>query len=141
MKHLLGSLILFLSLNLYAATPKEEMTTLMNQSAKTWNQGDLKGFVNIYKNSEDTLYISTRIVKGYANISKRFIEKYSNHPLGKLDFTIDDVNALSDQYRFVIGTFHLARKGMPDANGVFSLLFEKVDDQWKIVTDHTSKSK
>src|SRR5260221_4072313 len=120
MKYVLGYLILFFSLNAYAITVEDEMYAVMDQLTNTWNRGDLKTFLNIYKKSDDTRYISTTIIKGYSNISKRYFEKYSNHQkMGKLDFTIDDIKKLSNQYSFVIGKYHLARKNLPDANGAF----------------------
>ncbi len=139
MKYVLSYLILFFSFNVYAITVEAEMHAVMDQSANTWNRGDLNTFLIIYKKSDDTRYISTNIITGYENISKRYFETYSNHQkMGKLAFTIDDVKKLSDQYRFVIGKYHLARNNLPDANGVFTLLFEKVGNDWKVIVDHTS---
>lgn len=139
MKYVLGYLILFFSFNAYAITVKDKMYAVMDQLANTWNHGDLKTFLNIYKKSDDTCYLSTNIIKGYGNISKRYFEKYSNQQkMGKLDFTIDDIKKLSNQYSFVIGKYHLVRKNLPDANGVFTLLFEKIGSDWKIIVDHTS---
>ena len=52
MKHILGYLILFFSFNAYAITVENEIHAVMDQSAKTWNHGDLETFLNIYKKSD-----------------------------------------------------------------------------------------
>lgn len=139
MKHAIGLLILFISFNAQAISIKNEMYTIMNQSAATWNRGDLNAFLTIYKKSDETRYISNDIIKGYSNISKHYLEKYSDREImGKLDFKIDSIKALSRHYTFVIGKWHLVRSNSPDANGIFTLLFEKVGSDWKIIVDHSS---
>ena len=43
-------------------------------------------------------------------------------------------------YAMVIGRFHLARKREAggEASGIFTLLFHKTGQGWKIILDHTS---
>jgi ketosteroid isomerase-like protein len=47
---------------------------------------------------------------------------------------------LGANYAVVTGKFHLARTvaGGGDAQGIFSLVWEKTAEGWKIILDHTS---
>lgn len=141
MKYVIGCFILFISLTTYATTANNELKAALNQSANAWNRGDINAFMQAYKNANDTRYVSTNIISGYSNIRRHYIEKYADsQAMGKLDFKIDDIKALSTQYALVIGKWHLMRVNLPDVSGVFTLLFEKVNNDWKIVVDHTSSN-
>ncbi len=139
MKQILACFMLFFSLSVYAATTQNELITVMNGIENTWNRGDLNSFLTSYKNSDNTRYISTTIINGYPNIAKRYVEKYgSQQKMGKLKFDIVEVKELSNQYALVIGKYDLTRTNLPNAHGVFTLLFQKVGREWKIIVDHTS---
>jgi ketosteroid isomerase-like protein len=47
---------------------------------------------------------------------------------------------LGKDYAAVTGKFHLARTegGGGEASGIFSLIFEREPDGWRIILDHTS---
>ncbi len=57
--------------------------------------------------------------------------------MGKLTFTLIRVKQLSDQYVSVIGKWHLQRNA-GNLEVHFSLLFQKINNRWVIITDHTS---
>ncbi|MGI8597935.1 MAG: DUF4440 domain-containing protein, partial [Chitinophagaceae bacterium] len=57
--------------------------------------------------------------------------------MGKLSFDIIKVDKLSSKYYSVIGKWMLVRS-IGDVSGHFSLLFKKINGQWKIVSDHSS---
>jgi ketosteroid isomerase-like protein len=47
---------------------------------------------------------------------------------------------LGPEYAIATGRYHLARSaaGGGDATGIFSLVWQKSADGWKIILDHTS---
>ena len=58
--------------------------------------------------------------------------------MGKLEFSDLRIEPLGSDAAFVRGAWHLT---MPDGNmphGLFTLIFKKFSDGWKIVHDHTS---
>jgi ketosteroid isomerase-like protein len=60
--------------------------------------------------------------------------------MGQLTFSDLEVRPLDARFAVVTGHFHLARtaSGGGDAQGIFSLIFEKTAEGWKIIVDHTS---
>jgi ketosteroid isomerase-like protein len=66
--------------------------------------------------------------------------------MGRLTYSELDVRLLPDahgevRYAAMTGRFHLDRTARGEAgqdDGVFSLLWEKTADGWKIILDHTS---
>jgi ketosteroid isomerase-like protein len=108
---------------------------------KAWNSGDLEGYVKGYKDSADTLFIGRQISKGYAQILDDYKHNYSTRAaMGTLAFSELEVHPLSDTFAVCLGKYHLDRpkKDGGQADGIFSLVFEKTDDGWKIVLDHTT---
>jgi ketosteroid isomerase-like protein len=108
---------------------------------KAWNAGDLVGYSKGYKDSPDTLFIGRQISKGYAEILAEYKHDYPTaSSMGTLGFSELEVHPLSDTFAVCLGKYHLDRskkEGGP-ADGLFSLIFEKTDQGWKIVVDHTT---
>ena len=60
--------------------------------------------------------------------------------MGFLEFSELDVRILSKNYALVFGRWKLTKKeGNP--SGLFTLLFERRGDTWRIVHDHSSSAK
>jgi ketosteroid isomerase-like protein len=57
--------------------------------------------------------------------------------MGKLRFEILRVNPISADAAFLTGKFFLKRT-IGDLDGIFTLVFRKIDGQWLCVYDHTS---
>lgn len=121
------------------ADPTTDIENALESSRIFWNRGDLTDFIKIYKNANDTLYISSSIIKGYENIRKRYVTVYPTaKKMGHLSYTIMDIKPLSNTHAIAVGKWRLVRKNLPAIGGVFSLVFENTKVGWKIVIDHTS---
>jgi ketosteroid isomerase-like protein len=59
--------------------------------------------------------------------------------MGVLTFSDLEVNVLAEDAAVVFGKWELERRG-EDPWGLFTLLFKKTDDGWRIVHDHTSSA-
>jgi uncharacterized protein (TIGR02246 family) len=108
---------------------------------KAWNAGDLEGYIKGYKDSPDTLFVGRQVSKGYAQILDDYKHNYPTRAsMGTLTFSELEVHPLSDTFAVCLGKYHLDRskKEGGAADGMFSLVFEKTDDGWKIVLDHTT---
>jgi uncharacterized protein (TIGR02246 family) len=106
-----------------------------------WNHGDIDTFMHGYKNSPDTTFIGKTVAYGYQPILERYKKSFATRDaMGTLDFSDLTVRALGRNYAVVTGKFHLARApgGGGDASGVFSLIFEREPDGWRIILDHTT---
>jgi uncharacterized protein (TIGR02246 family) len=132
----------------YAATDEAAAIrrVLMTQQ-EAWNRGDVVDFMRGYKDSPDTTFIGSKIRKGYQPILESYKTNYaSKEQMGTLTFSDIDVRLLpcrdgQVQYAAVTGRFHLDRTSHGQAakdDGIFSLVWEKTHDGWKVILDHSS---
>ena len=106
-----------------------------------WNRGDIDTFMHGYKESPDTTFIGKTVEHGYAPILERYKSHYATRDaMGQLDFSNLNVKMLGQKYAVVTGNFHLARTTAAggDVSGIFSLIFEREPEGWRIILDHTS---
>lgn len=85
--------------------------------------------------------------KGYRTILAGYRQHYANAAqMGRLTYSDLDVRLLPGahgevRYAAVTGRFHLQRSEhgqAPQDDGIYSLLWEKTAQGWKIILDHTS---
>jgi ketosteroid isomerase-like protein len=113
---------------------------LLAQEA-AWNRGDIAGFAGGYKDSPDTLFITHQISRGFAGLLDQYKRDYPTRAaMGNLTFSELEVHTLDENFAVAIGKYHLDRgkKEGGNAEGLFSLVFEKTANGWKIVIDHTT---
>ena len=120
----------------------------MSEQQDAWNRGDVTGFMKGYEDSPDTTFVGTSSVgKGFQPILENYKKSYANSAqMGTLTFSHLDVRLLPGscgavEYAVVTGNFHLDRtqKGAAKKDdGIFSLVWHKGPQGWKIVLDHTS---
>lgn len=141
----------FLIITLLAScTTHRDLTSVEIQSAKTaiqvvmqaqedaWNQGDIDAFMEGYWKSEKLSFtgakgITYNWVQVLANYKKSYPDKAT---MGRLQFDIKELNALSHDTFHMIGIYTLYRES-DTPTGYFTLIWKKVDGQWVIISDHT----
>jgi uncharacterized protein (TIGR02246 family) len=115
--------------------------------ADAWNHADIPTFMQTYENSPETTFIGAKLRKGYQPILERYKEAYTTkEQMGALTFSDLDVRLLpsscgSTDLAIVTGKFHLERSQKGEAkkdDGIFSLVWRKGPQGWKIILDHTS---
>jgi uncharacterized protein (TIGR02246 family) len=130
------------------ANPDEAaIRAVMSEQQDAWNRGDVTGFMKGYEDSPDTTFVDTASVrKGFQPILENYRKSYANSAqMGTLTFSRLDVRLLPGscgtvEYAVVTGNFHLDRtqKGAATKDdGIFSLVWHKGPQGWKIVVDHT----
>jgi hypothetical protein len=128
------------SFALSAPSPDETIIRQMlaDQTA-AWNKGDLTDFMKGYWHSDSLVFIGqSGVTYGYTNALNNYKKNYSTPgKMGTLFFTLLKVQRLSAEHYFVIGKWFLKRRA-GDVGGVYTLLFQKIDGHWWIITDHSS---
>jgi hypothetical protein len=78
--------------------------------------------------------------RGYAEILAGYKKKYSSREkMGTLTFSDIDARMLCPTNAVVTGRYKLTfSKGTAPQSGIFSLVWAKKPEDWKIVLDHTS---
>ena len=113
----------------------------MQDSAVAWSKGDLDGFMSGYENSADTTYVTgSKVVIGYDAIRAMYRARFgAGRDMGLLSMTMSSVRSLGADYAIGLGRYALRRPGLTQPlSGVYTLVFHRTDQGWKIVSDHTS---
>ena len=144
--HFFIALFLF-SLNSYSQNPislKDSLgiMNVMSLQQDAWNNGDIDSFMQGYLKSEELVFSGkSGPIYGWENTRKRYYSSYPNTQImGKLNFTVKKIRSISLNSAYLIGEYYLKRS-TADGYGHFTLLWKKVDDNWLIVSDHTSAVK
>jgi uncharacterized protein (TIGR02246 family) len=139
------ALALFLALTpliVHAGTQDESaIRGVLNAQVEAWNRGDVVAFMQAYNNSPETTFVGKTVQHGFANILARYQKNFAGkEQMGQLGFDDLEVHPLDARFAAVTGRYHLTRSAAAggDAQGIFSLIFEKTSAGWKIILDHTS---
>ena len=104
-----------------------------------WNRGDVDAFlVGYWQSPELTFSGSNGVSRGWDGVLARYKKNYPNREaMGELSFSDLEFRFLGTDAALVLGKWHLKRE-MGDIGGVFSLVWQKFPEGWKIIHDHTS---
>jgi ketosteroid isomerase-like protein len=124
------------------AQPSKDETAIrqiMAAQVDAWNKGNIDAFMKGYWNNDSLVFIGKSGPSyGYHQALANYKKNYTGpDQMGKLFFDLLKVKRLSVDYYFVIGKWFLKRKA-GDIGGIYTLLFRKINGQWRIVVDHTS---
>lgn len=111
----------------------------MDEQAAAWNRGELEAFMQGYWKSDKLKFVSgDRITYGWQATLDNYRKTYGTAgQMGRLTFSDLEITVLSRDAAFVVGSWSLARE-KDDPKGKFTLLFRKLKEGWRIVTDHSS---
>ena len=145
MKYLLKSMLV-ISLMLSACKTggtntdaQKAIMTVLDKQVQGWNNGNIDDYMHGYWQNDSLLFIgSSGPTYGYDNAAARYKKAYPDKEhMGTLSFADVEMKRLSDNHYFVNGKWKLDRTE-DTLSGYFTLLFEKVNDKWVIVADHSS---
>ncbi len=114
---------------------------VIEQQQEAWNRGDLEAFMSGYWNSPElTFFSGAHESKGWQAALDRYKKSYqgAGHQMGKLEFANLRIELLGSEAAFVRGEFYLAMSDGKTPHGLFTLIFRKFPDGWKIVHDHSA---
>ena len=120
---------------------KAAITSVLASQQSAWNEGKVDVFLEGYWHSDELTFSgSSGVARGFNAVRERYQKNYPDRQaMGKLDFSELEIRILDQgaNAALVLGRWHLSReKG--DVGGVFSLVFQRFPEGWKIIHDHTS---
>jgi len=120
----------------------QSIRTVLSAQQTAWNRADIPAFLEGYWHSPELTFAgSDGIVRGYDGLLARYRKSYPDkQSMGELDFSGVEIRPLGPTAALVLGQWHLKRQA-GDVGGVFSLVFQRFPDGWRIVHDHTSAQK
>ncbi|MCK9613801.1 MAG: hypothetical protein PHR81_07765 [Bacteroidales bacterium] len=116
-----------------------EITALLITQEKYWNNGDIKGYMNGYWNSDSLKFITkTDVYKGWNAALQMYSKHYPDkEAMGTLSFEEIDMLQMNAHTIFVMGKWTL-KKTKETVGGHFTLICKKLAGKWKIIIDHSS---
>jgi len=94
--------------------------------------------VGYWHSPELTFSGSNGVSRGWDGVLARYKKNYPDRAaMGQLEFSGLEFHWLGRDAALVLGNWHLKRE-RGDIGGVFSLVWQRFPDGWKIVHDHTS---
>ncbi|WP_297093341.1 nuclear transport factor 2 family protein [uncultured Draconibacterium sp.] len=118
---------------------KEHIISLLDKQAEAWNEGNLEKFMETYWKSDKLVFMGSRgPTYGWQATLDSYKKGYPDKTaMGHLEFKILDINKIDTKTVFLIGRFELTRE-IGDLAGHFTLVIQKIDGNWVIISDHSS---
>ena len=127
--------------NTPAPDDRDAVEQVLRTQQDAWNHHDLDAFMAGYWNSADlTFFSGAKQTSGWQATLDRYKATYASpgHEMGTLEFSALRIEMLGPESAFVRGAWHLTMTDGKTPHGLFTLVFRKFPDGWKIIHDHTS---
>jgi beta-aspartyl-peptidase (threonine type) len=119
----------------------QAVRAVLDRQVIDWNKGDLDAFLNGYWKSSKVVFQSGgQRLDGWEAMRDRYRARYQTgrRTMGRLEFLGLEVESLGPEAVLARGRWRLT---MPDGSkpgGLFTVIFRKLPEGWKIIHDHTS---
>lgn len=122
-----------------SGNPEAEIHAVLDAQAQAWNRGDVDAFMEGYWKSEKTEFVGSEgAFRGWQAVLERYHKAYpGRQAMGRLTFFGLEINLLAPDAALVLGHWQLERE-QDRPGGVFTLVFRKFPEGWRIIHDHTS---
>lgn len=120
-----------------------QIRAVLDAQVAAWNAGKLEEFMAGYWRSPAlTFYSGGQPLTGWDATLARYRRNYQaeGKEMGKLRFSELEIEPLGPQAAFVRGRWGLTMSDGKQLGGLYTLIFRRFKDGWKIVHDHTSSS-
>ena len=138
----IASVAIQLSAQKSSAPPADRaIRNVLEQQVTAWNKGDVEAFMAGYWNSPElTFFSGATETKGWQPTLERYRQRYQakGAEMGKLEFSDLRVEQLCPDAAFVRGHWRLTMPDGKQPHGLFTLVFRKFSEGWRIVHDHSS---
>lgn len=128
-----------MSVKYQAESAKIGTKQVLDKQVVDWNKGDIPGFMQGYWKADSLQFIGkSGITYGWEKTLANYQKSYPNsETMGQLTFTILRVEDLNPTTAYVTMKWKLTRS-IGNQEGYSTLLFRRIDNEWKIVSDHSS---
>ena len=118
---------------------RRAIVAILISQQEAWNRGDVDAFlVGYWHSPELTFSGSSGVSRGWDGVLARYKKNYPDRAaMGQLDFSSLEFRFLGADHALVLGRWHLKRD-KDELGGVFSLVWQRFPEGWRIIHDHTS---
>lgn len=127
-------------LNAMAQSAENEIEAVLQMQQEAWNKGDIRAFMEGYWKSDKLTFTGKAgIIYGWQATLDRYLTTYdSPEAMGQLAFEVKELRILDKKTATLIGSWNLTRPEKGNIGGYFTLIFQKINGKWLIISDHTS---
>lgn len=140
MKRLIILLLILTSVHGYTQTSEKAdqkaILKVLKKQRLAWSDDNIEEYMDAYWKSDSlTFYGKNGVRYGWENILDHYLESYPTKAYtGILSFRIDTISKIANEAYYVLGEYHIKRD-VGNADGIFMLVFKKINGEWKIVAD------
>jgi ketosteroid isomerase-like protein len=137
MKKYLFTIVALFTLTIQAqSTDEAAILEVMKQQEEAWNNFDLEAFMEGYWKSDSLKFFGkSGVTHGWEQTLEQYKKGYPDKShTGTLNFKIEQISPIESNSYYVMGRFYLTREA-GDAEGIFMIIFKKIDGAWKIISD------
>lgn len=124
-----------------AAELERAIKHVLVSQVEAWNHGNLENYMEGYwRSPELTFFSGATVTKGWQPTLERYRQRYQGggKEMGHLDFQDLEIDLLSPKSAVVMGKWQLTMSDGKKPHGLFTLIFRRMPEGWRIVHDHTS---
>ena len=124
-----------------SADAPQAIRAVLDAQVAAWNRGDIPGYMQGYwRSPELSFYSGGTVTSGWDATLARYQRRYQGEgrAMGTLDFSNLETRPVGQDSAWVGGRWHLKMPDGKDLGGLFTLIFRKMPEGWRIVHDHTS---
>ncbi len=137
--------LLFTPAAAVAATPADAaleagVQKVIAEQTAAWNRKDLEGYMAGYwKSPELTFFGGDTVTKGWQATLERYKARYKTggFEMGTLSFSDMSILPLGPDAALARGLWRLALSGGKERHGLFTVIFRRFPEGWRIVHDHS----
>jgi ketosteroid isomerase-like protein len=120
------------------ANSANKIIAAMHQSSEDWNAGKLDAFMSLY-DTASTFMLSKGPV-GIEGMRENYQKVFFNGDKPKQNLRYEElvVRPLGNDHALLTGKFVLSGNGLPDRRGIYTLIFVRRGNIWKVLHDHSS---
>lgn len=121
-------------------TAPDAVRKVLDTQVDAWNKKDLEVFMEGYWKSPDLTFFSGKDkTQGWQATLDRYRKRYQGEgkEMGRLTFSDMEIEVLGGDSALVRGRW-LVQTSKERLTGLFTLIFKKKPEGWRIVHDHTS---
>ena len=121
------------------AADREAIGAVLRAQQSAWNRGDVDAFLEGYWHSPELTFSgSSGVARSWDAVLARYKKNYPDRAaMGQLNFSDLEFRFLGPNAALVLGKWHLQRE-KDELGGVFTLVWQRFPEGWKIIHDHTS---